>query len=1028
MKDSAIRDRQERFYKWLSEKVSPAQLSELYMAASDLTEYGKSKRLFQVDFFELEDVPSIIRLRKRLEGDRIYKFTHFGKSHKMLAFLRYYIDFLNGQKSEDLVRQEVSPDSAVSVPEEKTDDPKAYREDSSLTPGEPEISQPLTAQLQVDFDQDSSYLFTKPISYTYKGTSYPAKSWNGIYVEICGLLFADHREAFMRIMNGDIPGYNSLAFADEAHKSGMHAARCFAPGYYLETKLSATDIVRRIRGLYRLFDLGGNLRISYTKTGDEKPSVVADDSGEEWIIRELRQKKIPFTDNRSLDGCLWIASDMNIPISLKEAAERGYRLRLKQDGCRAYPNRPVLWTKDQPKKPINTVDFRRKLDESFKPYLLTVKKLAPPTAAQYSQSIEAVERFILERELGCTLDTADPDEAQRIYDMLLGRKDFVDWNNQRHHQYGAALAQYIGYLRQDENGTEDVDSGNHMTIKDAAAKVLREAGEPLTAPQILERIETSHSYQFNSKQPLLILYQTLIRFCRGTKISNHAPIDAFEKFTDEAGRVRYRLIDESPKREGGSEALESGPADERWLPILQDSFPDGYILNDFLGQFQAAAFWQERYGEECPIQGEAIDAAMKAVGAVRDGRVYPKSEEDVQLLTSICNTIMEILSEYSAVYRSQIYERYRDALSAISIYSEPVMTEQLMRIAKDRFYQTGPLFSRRGNPPSVQQDCRLVLRKHGAMNVKDVANVLWFDPPDVVYHCLTGDGEAVNMGFGNWMLAEQFPVTREDAEKIGDKLDEYFLTRDFLQSGEIYPFLQRYVPSIAENLAGLSYQAVFNIVSYYLDGRFGITKAVIAPKGKTLTISGLFQGFAAERASFTLGDLEEFASQFQLPIYWSDVYAHAVRVSYDDFISRSRIQFDIEATDRVLEAICPGDYMPFEAVSSAMMMHLPPCGYQWNGYLLLNYVYAFSKVFRLCEKSLGKAGYYGAMVRRSCKEINVYDTLAERVLTDDDTWSTPKDALSLLVHRGYQAQQRLKGIDAIVARARQKKQEKQDGR
>ena len=95
---------------------------------------------------------------------------------------------------------------------------------------------------------------------------------------------------------------------------------------------------------------------------------------------------------------------------------------------------------------------------------------------------------------------------------------------------------------------------------------------------------------------------------------NHAPVDVFERFTDAAGQIRYILIGETPPH-GKDEPI---VPDERWLPILQDSFPDGYILDDFLGQFQAAAFWQERYGEGCPIQGEAIDAAMKAVGAVRD--------------------------------------------------------------------------------------------------------------------------------------------------------------------------------------------------------------------------------------------------------------------------------------------------------------------------------------------------------------------------------------------------------------------------
>ena len=66
------------------------------------------------------------------------------------------------------------------------------------------------------------------------------------------------------------------------------------------------------------------------------------------------------------------------------------------------------------------------------------------------------------------------------------------------------------------------------------------------------------------------------------------------------------------------------------MKILREDFPDGYILEDFLSQFQAEGFWTERYGEASPLSGTAIDDAMIVLGNVRDGRVYVKSvEEDV---------------------------------------------------------------------------------------------------------------------------------------------------------------------------------------------------------------------------------------------------------------------------------------------------------------------------------------------------------------------------------------------------------------
>ena len=570
---------------------------------------------------------------------------------------------------------------------------------------------------------------------------------------------------------------------------------------------------------------------------------------------------------------------------------------------------------------------------------------------------------------------------------------------------------------------------NSMTVKQAAVTILEEANEPLTASEILRRIQEKNLYQFNSNNPLLILYQTIRRACKGVDSPNHTQEDVFERFTDESGQVRYMLLEQ--EYAGNAQVIaEEQPPDPRWLPILQDSFPDGYILRDFLCQFQASAFWQERYGDSCPIEGVAIDHAMQTVGIVRDNRVFPKSEKDQQLIASICEEVDALLTQYTNVYRSCVYERYREQLAVCSIYTEAVMTQQVLAVANSRFYSTGSIFARRGKETSVVQDCRTVLRtRGGAMRVDEIAKILWFIPADYIYHCLSVQVEALNLGNSTWMLAEHFPLTSEDVQKIGDMLDEYFLTNSFVQAVDLPSLIQQRLPSIADNLSSMTYMAVFNVVQYYLKNRFSFSLAIVSPKGASMDFTDLFKSFGAEHKTFTLADLEAFANELRLPIYWEATYASgAVRVSQTEFVHRDMIQFDVDAIDQVLEVFCPGDYLPFLEVSSAMMMHLPSCGYRWNGYLLLCYVREFSKVFRAFYNSLGKTGFYGAMVRRSCKEIDNYGSLIERILTDDDTWTTSADALDLLVKRGYQVRRKYKGIDTIVEKARQNKQFTLDGR
>ena len=436
-------------------------------------------------------------------------------------------------------------------------------------------------------------------------------------------------------------------------------------------------------------------------------------------------------------------------------------------------------------------------------------------------------------------------------------------------------------------------------------------------------------------------------------------------------------------------------ASERWLSILKNYFPDGYILDDFLSQFQAVAFWQERYSESCPVEGDAIDEAMKAIGTIRDGRVFANKEEDRALISSICEEINNTLSRYSAVYRASIYSHYQEQLAFCQIYTEEVMTQQLLKEANGRFYSYYQCFVKQGQEASVTNDARKVLRNHGgAMSVGDVTNELWFIPYDIVYHCLATDEEAISIGNSVWMLAENFPLTEEDAKLVGDMLDECFLSQNFVKAQELIPLLKQHLPSIADNLSDLHFTAVFNILSYYLKNRFSFSRAIISPKGAKTEFRDLFRGFAKEHEQFTLDELSAFASDLQVPIYWESTFnGGAVRVSRTEFVNRSQISFNVTETDAVLESFCTGDYLPLQDISSAMMMHLPSCGYRWNGYLLLNYLYGYSKKFKLLYNSLGKSGYYGALVKRSCAEIDCYERLVERVLIQNQIWQTEDEAL-----------------------------------
>ncbi len=805
-------------------------------------------------------------------------------------------------------------------------------------------------------------------------------------------------------------------------------------------------------------------------------------TGDAWLFNLLSEKDINFDDKRNVQGCLWILGGSELAPIVKQCAEKGYKFTYKEDGCKAFPKQGVWWTKDSPgSKPVNVVApvYQRDLEETavfrgwlsagFSSYMRHVRKLSEKSISQYCQSVEAIEQYLIKKHSSMTLVGIDVGKAKIIRTELSYDKAFVEWNKKAHYQYSAALTQYIYYLQAIENEKKALKSGlelkhkytmkddseikntsqpkseklkNDTTIREAIVKVLTDAGRPMTVGEIYAEIVLKQLYSFNSSNPRMIVDQTVRKSCVGVHPLGHTKEDAFEIVGDVGGRTLYGLIGQYTKvkplapfvTNPNFSAEESKKAaykanqkvDMRWAEVLAKCFPDGYI-NDFLSQLQAKSYWEEMFGIECDLDGDAIYEAMKTVGTVHDDRVFVRSEEESDLIESICSKISDILKDYSAVYRKCIYGRYQEKLAVHSIYTEQAMEERLLEKANSAFYSSWGMFLRKGKQQSVTNDCRKVLRNQGgAMPVSEVQKILWFVPGDTVYHTLSVDKEALNIGNSVWMLAEHFPLSPAEAAGIGDVLDEYFIANNYIQAESILFLLREKLPSIADNLQDLHFTAVFNIVRYYLEDRFSFTKAIITPKGsKKIDFSVLYHDFAAKRDHFTLDELSAFSKEVKNPIYWESVFSGgAVRVNESEFVHISNVKFDVVETDKVLEDICPGDYMPFYSVSPAMMMHLPSCGYQWNGFLLLNYVYSFSKMFRAFYKSIGKTGYYGAMVRRDCQAIGSYNQLLVRFLTDNDNWNTVDDACELVVKKGLQAAKDIGGIDKIVSQAKLNKMKK----
>ena len=175
----------------------------------------------------------------------------------------------------------------------------------------------------------------------------------------------------------------------------------------------------------------------------------------------------------------------------------------------------------------------------------------------------------------------------------------------------------------------------------------------------------------------------------------------------------------------------------------------------------------------------------------------------------------------------------------------------------------------------------------------------------------------------------------------------------------------------------------------------------------------VYRSFCRNYEHLVLSDLKQFSSDVGVQIYWEDVLSEMVRISENELVRKDLIHFDVDATDKILNELCPGDYIPINQVG--LFLHFPTIDYPWNSYVLESYL-RYSKKFELYHVSYSEKGVFGLVVRRN-SPFQDYRQVVIDLLANSNEWDNEKDALSLIVEKGCQARKRLTGFGKIVQEA-----------
>ena len=774
---------------------------------------------------------------------------------------------------------------------------------------------------------------------------------------------------------------------------------------------------------------------TYRRSEDRGGEISEKTSNEEWIITQLKAQRLTYQDKRSLGGCLWIAGDHGLDAFVQECRAKGYTLSYKADGCKTYPNRSVWWTKDHPKHLIKATPViptgkgEISLD-AFKRFLIQEKGFADRTAGNYRTSIRMIEAYIQRNHLDFSLLNTDTTGAQKIFNLLMARPDFEQINIQRHHQFSAALAQFVIFLRQ---GGSMAPEGEHKlmgekTIMETVFDVLRQAGKPMTVSEIYQAIIRDNLYPFGAQNPQSVVYSKVSLACRQTNARIKEGRDVLIR-AEKDGRKVFRVMSAKEaavflENQQRKSELETASPWAEYEAVLKQAFPKGFQKESGLDMKKLRKRWVEIHGEELKDSDATVRLQLTAHCVDTGKRWYLAelllSDEDrwtvLQYIERVLNSGKPVL------YYSSIYAALEHQLES-AVLTEDLLVSYLLATCQDRYIlREHYLTNDRHAQVNLPEEITDVMLAYGRpIHTDELKQALHHFPPNQVERELHIHSEFIMDAFHTYFHESMADLTAQELDQIAAFIQEELDNQGYMIGDWIQRKLVQLYPETAERLSFLTPLGVRGAVAYKLRNRFTFSGPVITLKGNTMSMTDIFAMFCQRHAPFTLDELTAFAKECDSTIYMDTVHRNCARVSETEFVETGAVRWDIPRVDAAIALHCPGKYVSLKNIQ--YFDAFPYVGYSWNSYLLEQYVATVSKNFTLMHSSYAKNNVSGAIVRRDAG-LDFFDDVLADILANAPVDLEKDPCLEHLANAGYITRKKLSSINEIITRAKMLRSQK----
>ena len=672
--------------------------------------------------------------------------------------------------------------------------------------------------------------------------------------------------------------------------------------------------------------------------------------------------------------------------------------------------------------------------DAFYDWLSGEQGLAVPTCRSYVSAVNCAEAFARDNNfVNQKLYTTDLNEAQKTVKELLNNPAFIDMDNKQHHRFKSGLNKLLQYVGGGIStvANEVCSSGRIRNTSESDAFydwLLQEQGlaEP-TCRSYVSAVNCAEAFARDNNFVNQKLYTSNPSEAQATvkELLNNSD------FIDMDNKQHHRFksgLNKLLQYVGGTSATTNVQVSfdaEPFNGILIERFARGYRMGSPLELRKFKRYWEGIYGTSPEWSDDEISKRIALCGIVHEDKVYmPQKMLDDDTRMKLFSYINKCFLEgKNVIYYEALFKEFSDDFLEHCMYNAEMLKAYLTYMNDNSYYIGKNFISKEANVRVTTYDevKQCLEQKAMPMGYDEIYETLSHIPQQKIRNIIAQNSEFISNGRNEYFHISIFNISDDELEDISIIIQTAIDEKQFIGGNELVGSIKKKYPYIIDQNALLSDKGLRDAIGYKLADQFSFKGNIISRKGQALSMMEVFSDFCKQRSSFSLDELKILKQELDTVIYFEAVYANSLRISKDQFVSKSNAAFLPAETDEAIDRFCFGDYIPLGKITH--FGSFPDAGFQWNSFLLEHYVAMYSPSYKLVHSNYNEGVCVGAIVKK-VSDIDTIDELIVDVLAKNGLPLQKEKSLQYLCDEGYLGRRSYAGIEQLLIKAKELRNQK----